>query len=106
MSHGYSARWPFEGSAGVLFCTNSGRLLEVFTFPTDFDENQWLARDSGSVLQIEPPPKPNPVFIGNGWIALLGWNTSNSGITEGQLVTSISRCLGTSYYFRTFQIAS
>jgi len=98
--------WVWSGVSALTYCTkgsNSGLMLEVFTFPTAVDENIWLTKDSTAHFHIENSAKPNAVFEDRGWVAILGWNSARTAKTEGQALTTLTRVLGTNYEFKKFK---
>ena len=104
---GLKATWLAAGADGFVGCSkNSGSTLIAFTFPTAFDENAWLTNDTGGKYEFAKSIRPNPVFIGTGWVVVLGWRSISEDSTEGQALASLSSKLGVSYYFRTFPRAS
>lgn len=93
--------WELSGVSAVTSCSNgptSASKLIVLTFPTSASENMWLAKGSATNYSIIGDSFPLPVFVGLGWVAVLGWN----GTREEAALSSLSKALTTDYRFSDF----
>jgi hypothetical protein len=95
-----SPSWLVSGVEAATYCTrgsSTGPMLLVLTFPTSVKENAWLNNDSQGEFQLLHSSVPNPVFVGLGWVAVLGWNTIWSRASEGAVLHRLYRALKTDY---------
>ncbi len=105
LAHSGSPHWETSGTSAVAFCSKSPKSamrLVILIFPTSDDENQWLTSDTTAQYEIIGDSYPLPVFVGLGWVAVLGWN----GNREARALTSLSRALKTDYRFSQFGTVS
>jgi hypothetical protein len=105
LSRSGAPRWELSGVSAVTSCSNaptSAATLIVLTFPTSASENMWLEKGSAPNYAIVGDSFPLPVFVGLGWVAVVGWN----GRHEGSALTSLSKALKTDYRFSDFASVS
>ena len=97
--------WVTSGVTAATSCTRgagTGLALDVVTFSTAIDENLWLLNDSTTPFSILHSQSPNAVFVGDGWVADLGWNDSQSNTSQSQAISSLASALHTPAKFHNF----
>jgi len=97
--------WATSGVTAAASCSRgagTGLTLDVLTFSSAGDENLWLLNDSTTPLVIAGSTAPNAVFVGDGWIANLGWNESRTDVSENQALTSLASVLHARAEFGNF----
>ena len=100
-----SPRWETADDSAVASCSDgpkSGITLFVLTFSTSNNENLWLSNDDIGKYQIIGDNYPLPVFVGLGWVAVLGCNTNQ----ENKALASLYKVLKVHYRFSQFSSVS
>lgn len=91
------------GVSGLLGCKKANSVIATFFFPTAFDENNWLdIYKSG--LSLSGTMGPDPVFVGRGWVVVVGWKPRDATLTEGQVIGWLQSHLGVGMQFRDFRL--
>jgi hypothetical protein len=98
-------RWEVSSDSGVVTCSQNsqpGTTLFVLTFATSNDENLWLSKDNTGLYQIIGDNFPLPVWVGLGWVAVLGSNSNR----ENAQIASLKTVLKVDYRFSQFSTVS
>jgi hypothetical protein len=98
-------RWEVASDSAVASCAQSSQpatKLFVLTFPSSNSENLWLSKDDGGQYYIVGDSTPLPVFVGLGWVAVLGTNSRQ----EDRDIATLSKVFKVDYRFSDFSSVS
>jgi hypothetical protein len=98
-------KWEVSTDSAVASCSSgptSTVALFVLTFSSSDNENQWLEKDNATPYEIIGDNFPLPVWVGLGWVAVLGCK----GNQESRAITSLSKVLKVDYRFSQFSTVS
>lgn len=97
--------WTTSGVNAAALCSRgpgTGLTLDLLTFSSAGDENLWLLNDTTTPFAVAGSATPNAVYIGDGWIANLGWNERLTNVPEGQALASLGSVLHAQARFTNF----
>lgn len=98
-------QWEVRDDSAVASCSQSskpGTELVVLTFSSSNSENLWLSKDGGGQYHIIGDSIPLPVWVGLGWVAVLGSNSNQ----ESKEITSLKKIFKVNYRFSQFPSVS
>ncbi len=97
-------RWEVADDSAVAFCSRTSQPAQLFvlTFSSSNSENLWLSKDDGGQYYLKGDSIPLPVFVGLGWVAVLGSHSRR----EDSEIASLSKLFKVDYRFSDFSSVS